>query len=76
MSIPHLKSGEVVQLSLGTGLNAAITTTLVKTHDLEVIRLVVARGKEIPTHKAPGPITVQCLEGRSDVHGSRTKPRT
>jgi quercetin dioxygenase-like cupin family protein len=40
------------------------TTTLVKTDDLEVIRLVVPAGKEIPTHKAPGPITVQCLEGR------------
>ena len=35
-----------------------------KTDDLEVIRLVVPSGKEIPTHKAPGPITVQCLEGR------------
>ena len=64
MSIPHLKSGEVVKLALGTELNAARTTTLVKTDDLEVIRLVVPRGKEIPTHKAPGPITVQCLEGR------------
>jgi quercetin dioxygenase-like cupin family protein len=64
MSIPHLKSGEVVHLPLGTGLQAAKTTTLVKTNDLEVIRLVVPSGKEIPTHKASGPITVQCLEGR------------
>jgi quercetin dioxygenase-like cupin family protein len=38
--------------------------TLVKADNLEVIRLVVSAGKEIPTHKAPGPITVQCLEGR------------
>jgi quercetin dioxygenase-like cupin family protein len=64
MSIQHLKSGEVVQLSLGTELNAARTTTLVKTYCLEVIRLVVPRGREIPIHKAPGPITVQCLKGR------------
>ena len=64
MSLPHLKSGEIVQLPLRAALQASKTTTLVKTADLEVIRLVVPAGKEIPTHKAPGPITVQCLEGR------------
>ncbi len=35
-----------------------------KTADLELIRLVLPAGKEIATHKAPGEITVQCLEGR------------
>jgi quercetin dioxygenase-like cupin family protein len=64
MSIPHVKSGEVVQLRLGTALRGTKTTTLVKTNDLEVIRLVLPAGKEIPPHKAPGEITVQCLEGR------------
>ena len=64
MSIPHVKSGEVVQLPLGPALGSAKTTTLVKTTDLELIRLVLPAGKEIPTHKAPGEITVQCLEGR------------
>ena len=74
MSIPHLKSGEVIQLALGMELNAARTTTLVKTNDLEVLRLVVPRGKEISTHKAPGPITVQCLEGRvSFISQGRTQ---
>ncbi|MDZ4819019.1 MAG: cupin domain-containing protein [Planctomycetota bacterium] len=64
MSIPHAKSGEVVHLPLGKELQSTKTTTLAKTSDLEAIRLVVPSGKEIPTHKAPGPITVQCLEGR------------
>jgi len=64
MSIPHLQPNEVVRLPLGATLQASKSTTLVKTSDLEVIRLVVPAGKEIPTHKAPGPITVQCLEGR------------
>jgi quercetin dioxygenase-like cupin family protein len=64
MAIPHLKSSEVVRLPLGKALQSTKTTTLVKTIDLEVIRLVVPSGKEIPTHKAPGPITVQCVEGR------------
>jgi quercetin dioxygenase-like cupin family protein len=38
--------------------------TLVKADKLEVIRLVVPAGKDIPTHKAKGEIVVQCLEGR------------
>ncbi len=64
MAIHHAKSGEVVTLTLGAALTGSETTTLVKTADLEVLRLVVPAGKEIAMHKAPGPITVQCLEGR------------
>ena len=64
MSIQHAKPGEVIQLRLGTGLCSSKTMTLAKTADLELIRLVLPAGKEIPTHKAPGQITVQCLEGR------------
>ena len=64
MSIPHAKSGEVIQLPLGAALGDSKTTSLVKTKELELIRMVLPAGKEIPSHKAPGEITVQCLEGR------------
>jgi quercetin dioxygenase-like cupin family protein len=64
MSIQHAKAGEVIQLPLGAALGTSQTTTLAKTADLELIRLVLPAGKEIPTHKARGEITVQCLEGR------------
>ena len=64
MSIQHAKPGDVIQLPLGAALGSSKTTTLVKTAVLELIRLVLPAGKEIPTHKAPGEITVQCLEGR------------
>ena len=64
MSISHIQSGEVIQLPLGPALGGSKTTTLVKTTDLELIRLIVPAGKVIPLHKAPGEITVQCLEGR------------
>lgn len=65
MAIPHAKSGEIVDIGpLGTNFAQARTTTLVKTETLEIIRLVVPSGKEIPRHQAPGEITVQCLEGR------------
>lgn len=65
MAIPHAKSGEVIDVRpLAGGLAGARTHVLVKTETLEVIRLVVPRGKEIPSHAAPGEILVQCLEGR------------
>jgi len=64
MAIPHLKSGEVLRLPRGASAPGAKTTTLVKTDGLEVLRLEVPAGKEIATHRAPGPITVHCLAGR------------
>jgi len=64
MAIPHATPGQVVDVHpLGDQVKVSVTTTLVKTGDLEVIRLVVLAGKEIPEHKARGAITVQCLEG-------------
>jgi quercetin dioxygenase-like cupin family protein len=65
MAIPHAKSGEVIDLRpVGEPLAPARTSTLVKTDSLEVIRLVVPAGKELPRHQVAGEITVQCLEGR------------
>jgi quercetin dioxygenase-like cupin family protein len=64
MSIPHLKSGEILRLPRGVSAPGSKTTTLVKTDGLEVLRLEVPAGKEIPKHRAPGPITVHCLAGR------------
>jgi quercetin dioxygenase-like cupin family protein len=65
MAIPHAKSGEVIDLrSPSEALAHAVTNTLLKTDRLEVIRLVVPAGKDIPPHQVAGEITVQCLEGR------------
>ena len=65
MAISHAQSGEVIDIRpLGAALAQARTSTLVKTTMLEIIRLVIPAGKDIPGHKAPGEITVQCLEGR------------
>ena len=65
MAIPRANSGEVIDIRpLGSALAQARTITLVKTKTLEIIRLVIPSGKDIPGHKAPGEITVQCLEGR------------
>ena len=74
MSIQHANSGEIIELPLGAALCSSKTTTLAKTANLELIRLVLLAGKEIPTHKVAGEITVQCLEGRvSFTAGSQTQ---
>jgi quercetin dioxygenase-like cupin family protein len=53
----------VVHLPLGDMSGSATSTTLLKAAGLDLIRLVVPAGKEIPPHRAPGEITVQCIEG-------------
>lgn len=65
MATPHAESNHVVSVGpLGPDLAATKTWTLIKTEQMQVIRLVVPAGKEIPAHDAPGEITVQCIEGR------------
>jgi quercetin dioxygenase-like cupin family protein len=64
MAIPHAAAGQRIHLPLGEKLSQERTATLVKTDRLEVIRLVIPAGKNIPPHQVSGPITVQCLEGR------------
>lgn len=65
MAIPHAKAGEVVSIEpLGPQLESTKTMTLVKTDQLEIIRLIMKAGKLLPDHTAPGILIVQCLEGR------------
>jgi quercetin dioxygenase-like cupin family protein len=65
MAIPHAQPGDVISVQpLGAALSDHGTQTLVKTDRMEIIRLVLPRDKEIATHTAPGPLIVQCLEGR------------
>ena len=65
MAISHAASGQVVDVRpLDKSIATAITHTIVKTDDLEVIRIVLHAGNELPPHEVPGDITVQCLEGK------------
>ncbi|MEO5660128.1 MAG: cupin domain-containing protein [Polaromonas sp.] len=64
MAIHHALSGELIDIRpRGDAIMAARTTTLYKTPHLEVIRMVLLAGKEMPEHKVGGELTVQCLEG-------------
>ena len=76
MAIPHAKPGTVIDVRpLGAAISNNSTATLVKTDTLEVIRIVMPAGKDIPRHDVPGEITVQCLEGNVDVPCWRVEAR-
>ena len=69
MAIPHAQSGTVIDIQpLGTSLADTITSMLVKTDRFETIRIVMTSGKELPEHRAPGMIIVQCIEGEVEFH--------
>lgn len=65
MALPRTPSSEVVQIApLGAALSGAVTSALLKAHELEVIRVVVQAGKTLPQHQVPGEITLLCIEGQ------------
>ena len=66
MSAPESKLSEVIDVrSAGPApTSGGPSSLLAKTATLEVRRLTLAEGREIPTHLARGEITVHCLEGR------------
>jgi nucleotide-binding universal stress UspA family protein/quercetin dioxygenase-like cupin family protein len=57
--------GELIDARpLGPALVSTHTRTLVRTSAVEVVRLIVRAGQQIPEHRAKGALIVQCLEGR------------
>jgi quercetin dioxygenase-like cupin family protein len=65
MAIHHAAAGETIDIPLlATTPGEALTRTLFKTAELEVMRMVVLKDKEIPSHRVPRTVTMQCLEGR------------
>ena len=65
LATSHSCPGSTIDIRpLGERIASSKTHTLFKTELMEAIRLVLPAGKKIAEHKAPGEITVQCLEGR------------
>ena len=68
MALPHAQPLDIIDLRpLGPGLQAAVTTSLLKTPSLQLMRLVLPAGQGLPEHSVPGAITVLCLEGEAVV---------
>ncbi len=75
MAIPHASPAEVIDIRpLGSQLHGAETTTLIKTHAVEVIRMILAAGKDVPPHALRREVLLQCLEGRVEVRTDDGNP--
>jgi len=64
MAITHAEPGEVVDILGAKGAAGEGTAALFKTPQLEVIRLELPEGKEMPAHRVSGPFTLHCVSGR------------
>lgn len=65
MATHHASPGEIVDLETwAQDIPGEQTKAIVKTDEMELARLVMPAGKEIPTHKVSGPIMVHCINGK------------
>jgi quercetin dioxygenase-like cupin family protein len=65
MALKHARTGEVVDVRpLGSRLVDTPSKAIVRDDRIEVMRLVLLEGRDIPEHFVEGPVTFQCLEGR------------
>jgi quercetin dioxygenase-like cupin family protein len=68
MSLHHAAPGEPIDVRpLGPKLAESNSTALLRTDDLEVMRLVLTRGRSVPEHEVAGGIILHCLEGAVEV---------
>ena len=73
MALPHAPSGALIQLlQEDEDLSTFSARALAKTDELELIRLVLPKGKTMPEHHVPGEITLQCLRGQVVVEAHDT----
>ena len=64
MAIAHATSGDLIHAQpLGSRLPDVQSHALLKSEQLELIRLVLPAGKGLKEHRVDGEITIQCLEG-------------
>lgn len=74
MNKGHIKFGEIVNLEkLRSDLDPEVTHALVRSENMEVIRMVLPEGKQIASHKVKGELTIQCIKGKVefDVGGKK-----
>jgi quercetin dioxygenase-like cupin family protein len=68
MALKHAQPFEAIDLQpLGERLAASVSTSLIKSQSLQLMRVVLRAGEGLPEHHVHGEITLQCLEGRAAV---------
>jgi quercetin dioxygenase-like cupin family protein len=73
MAIPHAQPGDIIDVHpLGEALPDTKTHALFKIRGVELVRVVMRKGKAIPEHKTSGEIVVQCLEGKIALKAMNT----
>ena len=66
MALPHAQPLDIIDVRpFGSGLEDAVTSSLIKTPALQLMRLVLRAGQRLPEHSVAGAITLQCLEGEA-----------
>lgn len=64
MNQGHVESSEVINLETLKGdMDVDASYALVKTDDMEVIRMALPKGKEINEHNVEGEMSILCLKG-------------
>ncbi len=68
MATHHANPGWIVDLQTwAADLPKEHTKAIVKTNEMELIRIVLPAGKGIPNHNVDGPITIQCISGKIGI---------
>lgn len=72
MALPHAAPAQPVDVApLGAALTSTPSSALFKSEGLEVMRIVLPKGKSLPPHKVDGEITLHCLEGELELSVQR-----
>lgn len=73
MATHHASSNEVVDLATwAQDVPNEKSKVILKTDDMELVRLALPAGKEFADHKVSGPIVVQCISGKIEFVAKQT----
>jgi len=67
MAMPHAQSGEVISLLAHPQTPHLQSQAIVSTPEVEVMRLCLPAGKQVPPHAVTGCITLLCLQGSIEI---------
>ena len=68
MALEHAQPGQPIDIApLGAALRESVTHAILKTHSLELMRVVLRAGEALPPHHIRGELTLLCIEGPAEV---------
>ena len=72
----HAACGDIIDIQpLGPALRTQVTTALIKSEQLELIRIVLLAGKTMREHRVRGETTLLCIEGEIELATSQATRR-